>query len=428
MFEPNPVRRSPRRAEVRTPPSGHVRGRRPTPNSAFSAFLSAALALGTVAAGCAPDEREGAGTNGQPDALSDSATFVVRLGVDTTSVERIAHRGDEVEIVSVSRTPETVVREGHLALRPDGTPERFEVRVRRPLDEDAPEEGTTTVFHGDSAVVEVRVGEEVERSTVEARPGTFPWSLSFLSLAEVVARHAVDARLDTVWTLSGGTPLPIEVGRPGSDSLVLETGTLGSWSARTDGAGRIAEMDAGALGRTVERTPWTDIRAMAAEFAERDARGEGMGPLSPRDTAESTVDGARIAIDYGRPSARGRTVFGGLVPFGEVWRLGANLATHLETDRDLELAGTRIPEGTYTLFAIPGPEEWTLIVNGQTGQAGTQYDEAEDVARIPLEAEPLDSLVNRFTISVEDEGDGGILRFLWEETEAWVPVRAAPSP
>jgi hypothetical protein len=134
------------------------------------------------------------------------------------------------------------------------------------------------------------------------------------------------------------------------------------------------------------------------------------------------VGGAKVTVDYGRPSMRGRKVFGGIVPWGEVWRLGANAATQLITDHDLVIGDTTIPAGTYSLWLIPTASEWTLIINKQHGQWGTEYDPAQDLARIPVTVTALSEPVEQFTMGVTaDGGSSGTLSMEWETTEGTVP-------
>lgn len=152
--------------------------------------------------------------------------------------------------------------------------------------------------------------------------------------------------------------------------------------------------------------------------------------LSPRDTVQLALAPAqRIWVDYGRPSMRGRKIMGGLVPYGRVWRTGANAATTLVTDVDLELGGTRVPRGTYTLYTIPTARGWTLIVNRQTGQWGTEYSPSRDFARIPMQVSALRQPVEQFTISLERQNaNAGNLALSWEKTRAWVPFRVVRTP
>jgi len=145
-------------------------------------------------------------------------------------------------------------------------------------------------------------------------------------------------------------------------------------------------------------------------------------PASPRDTARGTVGGVNVLVDYGRPSKRGRTIFAadGLAPYGKVWRTGANAATTLVTSGDLLVGSTRLPAGTYTLYTVPGPDQWQLVINRQTGQWGTVYDESRDLARVPMTVRTLSAPAEQFTIAV----DGGALTMRWDTTEASVPLRA----
>ena len=147
--------------------------------------------------------------------------------------------------------------------------------------------------------------------------------------------------------------------------------------------------------------------------------------FSPMDRAEINHDGKTIAIDYSRPYVRKRTIFGELVPFGQVWRSGANEATALTTDADLEIGDTAIPAGAYTIYTVPNRDRWTLIINRQTGQWGTSYDPTQDLARVEMRVEPTENHVEQFTIRFEAGGDGGVLIFEWETTRASVPFLVA---
>ena len=159
------------------------------------------------------------------------------------------------------------------------------------------------------------------------------------------------------------------------------------------------------------------------------AQQQGQQPLSPRDTVHfQAPSGQHVYIDYGRPAMRGRRIMGELVPFGRVWRTGANAATTLVTPVDLQIGETRIPRGTYTLYTIPSQGGWTLIVNRQTGQWGTQYEQARDLVRIPMRVSSLERPVERFTIGFEPGRNGqGTLAMEWERTRAYVPFRVAPA-
>jgi hypothetical protein len=202
---------------------------------------------------------------------------------------------------------------------------------------------------------------------------------------------------------------------------------LGTWTGQVDAHGRILELNMGALGTVMRRVDWRPgMEALARSYAARDAAGTGLGLLSPRDTARARIATADIEVDYGRPARRGRVVFGGIVPWGEVWRTGANEATQLTTTADIELGGTRLPAGSYTLWTLPTRDAWTLIVNSRTGQWGTVYDAEYDVLRVPMRVSALDPPLERFTIVVEAEDAGGALRLRWDDVDASLPFRVLP--
>ncbi len=148
-----------------------------------------------------------------------------------------------------------------------------------------------------------------------------------------------------------------------------------------------------------------------------------MGVASPSATVDETVGGARMTIVYSQPGKRGREIWGGLLPWNVVWRTGANAATEFMTDRDLEIGDVLLPAGTYTLYSIYSPESAYLIINRQTGQWGTVYDEGQDFARVELSAETLAETVERFTIAIEAGESGGVLHLTWDRTRYSLPFK-----
>lgn len=140
-------------------------------------------------------------------------------------------------------------------------------------------------------------------------------------------------------------------------------------------------------------------------------------PLSPPQEVKYTSNSKQVTVNYSAPSKRGREIMGALVPYGKVWRTGANAATTLTTTTDLMLGSLHVPAGKYSLYTIPGEKEWTLIVNKQTGQWGTNYDEKQDLGRVKMKVTHLDKPVEQFTVAVDKN-----LTLSWENTQASVPV------
>jgi Protein of unknown function (DUF2911) len=135
------------------------------------------------------------------------------------------------------------------------------------------------------------------------------------------------------------------------------------------------------------------------------------------------ADGKTITVDYSSPRAKGREIYGGLVPYGEVWRAGANEATTFVSTTDLMVGGTHVPAGSYTIFAIPNKDKWTLVISKKTGEWGTPYPgPSEDLARVDMKASALPSAVENFTIAFDKTGGGCALRMDWETTRASVDI------
>ena len=144
----------------------------------------------------------------------------------------------------------------------------------------------------------------------------------------------------------------------------------------------------------------------------------------PADTSQ-TVDGKTVSIHYSAPSMRGRKIFGGLVPYDHWWRTGANPATTLKTEANLKIGSATVPAGTYTLYTLPSSGTWKLIINKQTGQWGTKYDQSQDLARVDMKKETLSSPQEVMSITLEPfQGKQSSLHMRWETTDVSVPVVA----
>src|SRR6266481_3147504 len=136
------------------------------------------------------------------------------------------------------------------------------------------------------------------------------------------------------------------------------------------------------------------------------------------------ADGKTITVDYSSPRAKGRKIFGGLVPYGQVWRAGANEATTFATSSDITVGGKTVPAGKYTIFAIPGEDKWTLVISKKTGEWGTAYPGPDnDLARIDMKVSKTSALVENFTIAFDQGASACTLRIEWENTRASVDIK-----
>jgi DUF2911 family protein len=160
--------------------------------------------------------------------------------------------------------------------------------------------------------------------------------------------------------------------------------------------------------------------AVSAGFAQM---GGGSRP-SPKESASCDLGGGKtIKTDYSSPRMKGRKIYGGLVPYGEVWRTGANEATTFVTNADVEVGGKTVPAGSYTLFTVPNADKWTLIINKKTGEWGIPYKyESDELARVDMKVSKLPAPAENFTIKYEKSGNGCTMQLDWETTRASVDI------
>jgi hypothetical protein len=346
------------------------------------------------------------------------AAFVVKLGRDTVAVDRFVRGRDRVEGRCLTRSPRTLSREYAIALAPDGAPQRLEYTVRAPGDS-APPGRVTMEFAADSVTVTRAQGDSTATRTVAAS-GVLPalgncWTFLELATRRLAVGGGTQAEQLTLG-LGADAPDTIALARTG-DSVAIEVISGLPYRTHIDAQGRILGARWAGDWR-VSRVAAPDMDALASAWAMAP-----LGPLSPADSVQAMVGTATIRVRYARPAARGRTIFGGVVPWNAVWRTGANEATLIETTHDLQFGTTAVPAGKYSLWTIPAPNGWTLILNTNTGQWGTDYAEQYDLVRIPMRVEALRAPAERVTISVEPlaVSGSGVLVVAWDRTRALAP-------
>jgi hypothetical protein len=162
--------------------------------------------------------------------------------------------------------------------------------------------------------------------------------------------------------------------------------------------------------------------AMLLAAATGNRKVTATNKLSPPADTSIMLKGKTVTIEYNAPSARDRKVEGGLIPNDAVWRLGADSATTLTTDTDLTIGDLKVPKGVYTLYLLGGESNWKLIVNKQTGQWGTEYNEGQDLGRTNMKVTKLSKPVETLKITLKTPGS---LEVDWGTSHATVPVKAS---
>jgi Protein of unknown function (DUF2911) len=362
----------------------------------------------------------------------ESGAFVVRLGTDTLSLEQYTRTATRLRGEYVIRAPRSFHRIYTADLNPDGSIRRFELITHNIDGGPGPAETRGTVeFVGDSAIATNPRGDSIVTTRVAVPRGTIPYTFHIYGLMEQIGRLARAAGRDSVpiTALTGASATSGGyVRRRGGDTLVLaftqgQFAGVGPFTFRLDRTGRLVWLTGkgSTIQVDVERVASVPMAAAGPMFAHRP-----LGPLSPRDTARATVGGASVWVDYSRPMKRGREIFGVLEPWNKVWRTGANAATQISTSADLVIGGAPVPAGIYSVWTLPSPTGWKLIINKQHGQWGTQYAADSDFVRVDMTVETLAQPVEQFTIAFEPTAAPTTITFTWDRTKVSAPVAKKP--
>jgi hypothetical protein len=369
---------------------------------------------------------------------STSGMFVTTLGSDTVAVERYTRTANRLEGDYLSRFGGARLVHYVADLAPAGRVRSISYTQRRlGTDPSAPPMmlTTTTISDGTATVAVQRAGvadtvQSGNRTFSGVAIGRFPGIPPSVAIYEqmLIASHPAAGDSAQIVLLSpGNQPSPsVWITRSPSGYTYRSTFFEG-WTEQVvaDPSGQIVSVDATTgttVGTITRRANNLDFARMLQTWTSLVTSGGFQPQASPPDTVRATVGAANIEVAYSRPFRRGRTIFGStVVPWGRVWRTGANAATQITTSRDLMFGSTHLPAGKYTLWTLPSPDGSKLIINSQTGQWGTDYDAKRDVARLDLTTRALDAPVEQFTISVEPGGPGGVLKLAWDRTEYSIP-------
>jgi hypothetical protein len=377
--------------------------------------------MGIVLAGCSTST----GWVPEPD---EPRSFVTTLGVDTVSVEVYMRNEDGIEGMLVERSPYTHIIEYAATLDENGHIVRLQYTKNTPAANaagPAPEEGLITLSDG-RATVTREGGSNPGTAEVEAPAGVIPTlgrNASAMFIFEQVAAQLRSGDTE-IWLLGPNGSAPA---LKGTEVLSADTVAMDYFGSPrkgwTDAKGQLLGVSGAVTTNKSEsrRVEPFLVGAMAERWAGMDVAGTGIGTPSPGAVVAISMDGANLEVNYSQPAMRGREIWGQLVPEGEVWRTGANAATHFATSADLQFGDDVLPAGTYTLWSIYADGAFTLIINSQTNQWGTVYDASLDVLRIPSERTDLTAPTERFVISIDDTEEGGQLGFEWGTVRFTVP-------
>ena len=370
-----------------------------------------------------------------PSAHAQTGGFVMTLGTDTVQVEQFRRSGTTITGVVATRTPTSRLLRYTITLDASGRFAKYEQTQHAgdgsPLAND-PGKGTLT-YVGDTVVRDVMQKSEPVTQRIAAPAGAFPLSTIPVGMSFLVFEYALATARTTpldgqpmLYRLMaapfGTAPSRTRVLYSAPDSVEVDYFGQGRMGFKFDTEGRLIRSDwrATTYKDRIVRVNDIDAEAYGRRWAAQDAAGTGFGALSVRDSVSARVSAASVWVTYSRPTRRGRDLWGGIIPWNTVWRLGADFATQFGTDTNLLIGETAVPAGKYTLWMLPSPDGSLLIINKQTGIFGTQYNPANDFARIPLRRESTAASVERLTVSVES----GQLRIEWGDARYSVAIKS----
>ena len=355
---------------------------------------------------------------------SNKAAFVTKLGNDTLAVETFEKTENGILAKVILRSPRTTFSAYELTLDETGGIQGM-TTTRFSLEEGF--DGTGDVVQsiekdGDSLRIEMESRGEMRTFMTAAEPGGLPFIDMVHWPYELAFNNAVEAGTDTVnqALLSGTRFSNFIIADITGDSMTVRHPSRGVMGVHVDDYGNLLFLDAGLTTRKLKvyREPYesVDINEIGKHFSASDKSGSPFGELSGAEVGEFSFGGAEFEVEYGSPKRRGRDLFGGIVPWGQRWRTGANRATHFYTSADLMIGDLEVPAGEYTIFTIPQSDGGIMIINKQTGQNGQSYDESRDLGRVPMSIATKPESTEDFTITVEETEGGGSLNLIWGNT------------
>lgn len=374
-----------------------------------------------------------------PDVL-----WVGRLGTDTVVVEGSRQVDSRIDGTIVNVAAGRLVQRYEVDLDADGKVRALRSWTIPDMSATPPPDAppSISVEFGPDSIRLTRSGPDGPQTTaVPSVEGAVPIfdpffhnPMSLMELALRSARSRGDGMLRLYYLGSAGVEeLPLDEAGPDEVSYPY---VLARQYPMMAGARLRASMDEERLARfdaqettfkiVTDRDPWSDPLALGREFQERGLGAGGMSGMSPPTRASGRVGSVDVAVTYGQPSRRGRRIFPDVVPFDEVWRAGANAATEVSFSQDVVVGGSRVPEGSYSVWVVPGERVDTLILNKATRTWGTMYDAGQDLVRAPMRREPPDVPVESLTYSITSETGAGRLELAWDDR--LLSVTVAPSP
>ena len=370
--------------------------------------------------------------------------FITQLGVDTISVESVTRQGNTITTDEVDRFPRLRIRHTVINLATDGSIQHLVMDIRTPSEPSNQRDRKVIAYATATSVhISKTDGTGTLKRDFTTGGGTVvahvPQMYSLYELYFAAAlKHAatstpaagkpvemrqfyIDREFDR-FPLGRGLVKPIGNGKV----EITHDWLSGTGEATMDSAHRMLSYSGARTTYKVRVNRLSlapDVKSVADRFEDLETKAGIVKQLSVRDTVRAKIGNVLFTVDYSRPLLRGRKLLGDVLPYDRVWRTGANAATQFTTSAPIKLAGMQVPAGTYTLWTIPHKNGADLIVNRQTGQWGTEYNNTRNLGIAKINIQLLSEPVEAFTISITpDNTQHGMLTIEWGSFRWTAPI------
>jgi hypothetical protein len=360
--------------------------------------------------------------------LVKNGGLIYTLGKDTTLIGNYYLEKDVFMVHVVSLTPSLNVQQMRGKLFPNGEIEFAEGYNYKPVEGKEKEVLSSYRMYtkGDSSFIEVKRGDNVSKQQYKARTmiSNSVGGQSIVFLLPLMINYAPSKTGDSLMSfhivLNAARPFIIKRASP--KQLIMGSTVMGFFKINLNEKGTLADVDAIGTSWNIKGSPVAllNMDSVVASNLAKEKATRVFGSISKLDSVQTTVSGVNLKIRYSRPSARGRVIFGEVVPWNRFWRTGANAATKLTIDKPIYFDGKELAAGEYSVWTMPSPSGWKIMFNKEANTWGTEYKPEHDVLVVPVQTTKLNAPVEVLTFDITEDGKGGIISVSWELTKASV--------
>lgn len=363
----------------------------------------------------------------QRDFLNRSGCLIYRLGPDTTAIGNYEMKGYEFSMTVADLTEAVTVSKLKGEFFPNGELKALEGNLYRPgSGGDSQVLSTYKLWYAsDSTVIEIRRNNSapvIRKYPVKIMVANALGGYTLVYMPALLVNFALQGKVDSIAShhIVFNSARDFSIRRLGGGAFLAGSAVMGYFTLEVDKNKELRSVDGIGTSWNIKGTvvPMVNMDSVIAVWVRND-RVRPHRPITNKlDSAIAVINGDTIKIRYSRPSARGRVIFGGVVPYDRYWRTGADAATKLTIGRPLYFDGKELPAGQYSIWTVPSKKGWTLMVNRRADIWGTEYHPEDDVLRVPMSVETLAAPIELLTIQILPADKGGKIEVSWDNLKA----------